>query len=94
MLIVKVNFLQEIFKLAVSPKLAGNVDGLLLCWQFIIVCPGLKPIEKLTMKLTTNVEKNSICWILTDNCSNADCYCVKQHSIKPNVSDSFLSRLL
>jgi len=33
--------------------LAANVDGLLLCWYFIMSSPEPQPIEKLMMKITT-----------------------------------------
>jgi len=56
--------------------MAGNVNGLLVCWYFIIVSRQVKPIENLMMKLTTNDEKNSVCRILADSCTTVDCYSV------------------
>jgi hypothetical protein len=37
--------------------IAGNVDGLLLCWYFIKSSRQPKPIEKLLMKITTNADR-------------------------------------
>jgi hypothetical protein len=41
----------------VSNKLAGNEQGLLLCWYFITSSPEPLLIEKLKLKLTTNAEQ-------------------------------------
>ena len=69
-------------------RIAHNVHGLLLCWDLIMSSPGPKPSEKLMMKLTTNAQKNSVCPILADSFTKADCYSVCQHSGKPNVAGS------
>jgi len=50
----------------------------------------LKPIEKLMMKLTTYAEKKSVCRILADSSTNADCFSVSQHCGKPHVGRSFI----
>ena len=65
--------------------MAGNVDGLLLCWNFINVSRQQEPIEKLLMELITNAQMNSVPRILADGRSNVDCFSVRQHSSKPNV---------
>jgi hypothetical protein len=36
--------------------MTANVDGLLLCWYFIMSSPEPQPIEKLMMKVITNAE--------------------------------------
>jgi hypothetical protein len=68
--------------------LTHNFDGSPLCWYFITVSRQPQPIEKLMMKLATNVQKSSVCSILAENCSTADCSSVCQHSGKPHVSGS------
>jgi hypothetical protein len=42
-----------ILKFELSKRVAANVQGLPQGWYFITVCPQLKPIEKLILKLTT-----------------------------------------
>jgi hypothetical protein len=49
------------------------------------------------LKLTTNAEKNSVCLILADRITNADCDSVRQHSGKPHVGGRqllFLSSII
>jgi hypothetical protein len=63
--------------------LAGNVDGLLLCWYFIKSCPEPQPNEKLMMKITTNAHLYSSAQTKADSEQNDENMFVSQHSSKP-----------
>ena len=62
-----------------------NVDGLLLCWYFIMSSPKPQPIEKLMMKITTKAHLYSSARTKADSEQNDEKMFVSQHSSKPNV---------
>ena len=66
-------------------KLTHNVDGLLLCWYFIMSSPELPPIEKLMMKITTKTHLYSLAQTKVDSEQNDENLFVCQHSSKPNI---------
>jgi len=66
-------------------SLDANVDGLLLCWHFIMSCPEPQPIEKLMMKITTKAHLYSSARTKADSEQNDENTFVSQHSSKPNV---------
>ena len=68
-----------------SDCIAGNVDGLLLCWYFIMSSPEPQPIEKLMMKITTKAHLYSSAQTKADSEQNDENMFVCQHSSKPNV---------
>jgi len=66
----------------------SDVDGLLLCWYFMMSSPEPQPIEKLMMKITTKAQLYSSARTKADSEQNDENMFVSQHSSKPNVSSS------
>jgi hypothetical protein len=66
-------------------KIAHNVDGLLLCWHFIMSSRQLKLIEIIMLKITRNAEKNSAGRIIADSTQMTIVIPSRQHSSKPLV---------
>jgi hypothetical protein len=65
--------------------ITANVDGLLLCWYFMMSSPEPQPIEKLVMKITTKAHLYSSAGTKADSEQYDENMFVCQHSSKPIV---------
>ena len=63
----------------------SDVQGLLLCWYFIMSSPELQLIGKLKLKITTKAQLYSSAQTKADSEQNDENLFVCPHSSKPNV---------
>jgi hypothetical protein len=69
--------------------MTANVDGLLLCWYFIMSSPEPQPIEMLKLKVATKAQLYSSAQTKADSEQNDENMLVSQHSNKPDVTSRF-----